>query len=173
VETVRVVRRKWPDLPHWESDAVRLGEDAHGTWLGQPPGTLMTRPGASFRTDWSQVTLVPVEQPFVATFYTASSSAPVEVYVDIATTSVWDSGAVICVDLDLDVMRGWTGRVWVDDEDEFAEHRVRYGYPDEVVRLATRTCEEVRRAVESRHPPYDGLAPSHWLGRLDALMMDR
>ncbi|WP_180935649.1 DUF402 domain-containing protein [Nocardioides ungokensis] len=33
------------------------------------------------------------------------------------------------VDLDLDVVRGRTGRVWIDDEDEFAEHRVRFGYP--------------------------------------------
>lgn len=168
-----MVSRKWPDLPHWESDAVRLGEDAHGTWLGQPPGTLMTRPGSSFRTDWSQVTLAPSGRPFQATFYAPPGRAPVEVYVDITTASVWEAGVVSCVDLDLDVVRGWTGRVWVDDEDEFAEHRVRFGYPDEVVRLAARSCEQVRRAVESHEPPYDGPTSAHWLGRLDALMMDR
>ena len=37
------------------------------------------------------------------------------------------------VDLDLDVVRGPTGRVWVDDEDEFAEHQVAFDYPDDVV----------------------------------------
>ena len=49
--------------------------------------------------------------------------APFDVYVDITTVPVWLDGptrAVTAVDLDLDVVRGWTGRVWVDDEDEFA-----------------------------------------------------
>ena len=53
------------------------------------------------------------------------------VYVDITTPPVWDGTVLRAVDLDLDVVRGNTGRVWVDDEDEFADHRVRFGYPDE------------------------------------------
>ena len=61
----------------------------------------------------------------------------------------------------------------MDDEDEFAEHRVRYGYPDHVVQLAARSCEQVLRAVESHAPPYDGRTAAHWLGRLEALMMER
>ncbi len=169
---VRVVNRKWPDRPHWESDAVRLGADRHGTWLGQPPGTLMTRPGSRYRTDWSQVTLVPVGRPFLATFY-AGPNAPVEVYVDVTTHATWGEGSVTVVDLDLDVVRGRTGRVWVDDEEEFAAHRVSLGYPDELVRLAARSCEEVRSSVEHGHPPYDGTTARRWLGRLDALMMER
>ena len=40
------------------------------------------------------------------------------------------------VDLDLDVVEGLDREVWVDDEDEFAEHRVELGYPREVVDLA-------------------------------------
>ena len=62
------------------------------------------------------------------------------------------------VDLDLDVIRGTTGRVWVDDEDEFAEHRVSLGYPDEVIEQAITSCQSVLAAVEDgggplrRHP---------------------
>ena len=56
-------------------------------------------------------------------------------------------GTVTAVDLDLDVVRGWTGRVWVDDEDEFADHRVRFGYPADVVRMAAPSCEAVRTDV--------------------------
>ena len=37
--TVRVRTRKWPDSPHWEFDAVRLGVDALGHWVGVPRGT--------------------------------------------------------------------------------------------------------------------------------------
>ena len=42
------------------------------------------------------------------------------------------------IDLDLDVLRVPSGRVWVDDEDEFAEHRLSFGYPPELVTPARR-----------------------------------
>ena len=169
---VRVVARKWPDRPHWEHDAVRLGEDAHGVWLGACPGTLMSRPGASFRTTQAQVFLVPTASAFIATFYAGEGprdAAPCEVYVDITTIPQWADDTVTAYDLDLDVVRGWTGRVWVDDEDEFADHRVRYAYPPELVRLAAGSCESVRDAVEQRRPPYDGVVPAHWFDALAEL----
>jgi uncharacterized protein len=175
---VRVVARKWPDRPHWEHDAVWLGEDRHGTWLGAAPGTLMTRPGASFRTTQTQVFLVPTASAFMATFYAPvhrrdhrgqPQAMPCEVYVDITTVPEWADGTVTAFDLDLDVLRGWSGRVWVDDEDEFADHRVRYAYPPELVRLAAGSCQAVREAVEQRRPPYDGVAPQRWFETLGEL----
>ncbi len=36
---------KWGDRPHWEMDAVYLGADAAGDWIGFPVGTRMSRPG--------------------------------------------------------------------------------------------------------------------------------
>jgi uncharacterized protein len=165
---VRVVARKWPDRPHWEHDAVRLGRDEHGSWLGAASGTLMSRPGASFRTSQPQVTLVPPADRFVATFYAHGGAVPCEVYVDITTVPVWSDDTVTAYDLDLDVVRGWTGRVWVDDEDEFADHRVRYAYPPELARSAVASCDAVRRAVEQRRPPYDGVA-DRWFAVLAEL----
>ena len=166
---VRVVARKWPDQPHWEHDGVRLGEDRHGVWVGAPAGTTMSRPGVSFVTDQAIVTLVPRTAPFKASFYARGGAAHCEVYVDITTVPVWtDGGTVAVFDLDLDVVRGWTGRVWVDDEDEFADHRVRFGYPDDLVRLAIGSCDTVRAAVESRAAPYDATSRA-WLAELDAV----
>lgn len=162
---VRVVARKWPDRPHWEHDAVRLGEDTHGIWVGAAAGAVMSRPGASFVTDQAQVTLVPRDRPFVASFYAPGGQAHCDVYVDITTVPVWEGDTVTAFDLDLDVVRGWTGRVWVDDEDEFADHRVRYGYPSDLVRLAVTSCEAVRSAVEAGIAPYDGTARA-WLAAL-------
>ena len=164
--TLRMVARKWPDRPHWEYDAVHLGDDEHGSWVGAPAGTLMSRPGVSFHTDQAQVSLVPVEEPYVATFYAPGGSSPCEVYVDIATFATWSADTVTAVDLDLDVIRGWSGRVWVDDEDEFADHRVRHDYPDDLVRLAASSCDSVRAAVEAREAPYDGTAARTWLAAL-------
>jgi len=62
-----------------------------------------------------------------------------------------------------------TGRVWIDDEDEFADHRVRFGYPEDVARGAMTACDRVHAAVVDARAPYDGSAAT-WLTRLgDAL----
>jgi hypothetical protein len=172
-ETARVVALKWGNRPHWEYDAVRLGEDEHGTWLGAPAGTFLSRPGVAFHIEHDFVTLVPRDGWFLASFY-ADGPGPlphswVEVYVDIATVPEWSDGSVTAVDLDLDVVRGRTGRVWVDDEDEFADHRVRFGYPDHVIRAATESCAAVHAAVLAREAPYDGVVGARWLERLSRL----
>jgi protein associated with RNAse G/E len=165
--SLRLVAQKWPDLPHWEHDAVLLGDDDHGRWVGAPAGTVMRRPGVEFVTQCAQVSLLPAGAPFVATFY--EPGGPVDVYVDISTAPVWDGDRVSAVDLDLDVVRGWTGRVWVDDEDEFAAHRVSLGYPADVVSLATRSCDVVLAAVRGRQAPYAGDTGRRWLRELHRL----
>jgi hypothetical protein len=164
---VRVVARKWPDRPHWEHDARLLGEDEHGVWVGAPAGTSLTRPGRSLVTDQAQVTLIPRSAASMATFYAPGGFSPVDVYVDMTTEPRWSGAStgratVTAVDLDLDVMRGWTGRVWVDDEDEFAQARARWAYPTELVRLAVTSCEAVHAALDAGRPPYDGSA-ERWL----------
>jgi hypothetical protein len=175
-DPVRMVFRKWGDRPHWEYDARVLGSDAHGDWVGAPAGTRLARPGAEFVADSGFVTLVPREEPFVATFYDPHHEGPadpVELYVDITTVPRWaDHGTgdtvVTAVDLDLDVVRGRSGRVWVDDEDEFADHRVRYDYPAEVVALATASLDRVHAAVRSGAGAFDPAVGRGWLTRLAA-----
>lgn len=171
MDRVRMVFTKWGGRPHWEYDARLLGEDGHGVWLGLPRGSTVARPGARITTSEDQVVLVPSAH-FVATFY-APGGAPCDVYVDISTVAEHQPGLVSAVDLDLDVLRARTGRVWVDDEDEFADHRVRYAYPEEVVRAATASCVTVRTAVEHAEAPFDRATPAHWLGMLGQRMMDR
>jgi protein associated with RNAse G/E len=164
-----VVARKWPDRPHWEHDALVLGEDDHGVWVGAPAGTRMARPGVGFTCDQAQVTLFPRDAAFVATFYAPGGSSVCDVYVDIVTVPVWSDSTVTAVDLDLDVIRGWTGRVWVDDEDEFAANRVRYAYPPDLVRLAATSCAQVHAAVAGGGPPYDNATAGRWFEALDAV----
>ncbi|HEU4514862.1 MAG TPA: DUF402 domain-containing protein [Nocardioidaceae bacterium] len=170
MDEVRMVFSKWGGRPHWECDTLALGADEHGRWLGLPSGTLVTRPGAAFSADVPQVVLLP-DSAYVATFYAPGGSSPCETYVDISTVPLEDDGRITAVDLDLDVIRGWTGRVWVDDEDEFADHRVRFGYPEEVVELAVTSCEQVRRAVAASQAPFDGTTARRWLEVLEGAMM--
>ena len=159
---------KWVDRPHWEFDCHFLGSDEHGDWLGIPAGTRMARPGATYIAPTDQVGLLPPPGPdadrgWLATFH--AEGGPVRVYVDITTPPAWDGAVVRAVDLDLDVVRGNTGRVWIDDEDEFAEHRIAYGYPDELAAAASASCDRVHAAVAGGLAPYDGVAV-RWLQRV-------
>lgn len=167
----RVVRfrsLKWPDRPHWEYDARWLGADAHGQWLGLETGAWLSRPGAGFHAHCEQVVLMPHDAWWCATFYGPDERRPVDLYVDIATPAEWDGDEVRCVDLDLDVIQGVSGRVWVDDEDEFARHRVEFSYPADVVSSALAGLDEVLHLIEHRVAPFDGDTGLGWLARLMA-----
>ena len=153
---------KWGERPHWEMDAVYLGADAHGDWIGFPTGTFMSRPGFELVTENHQVGLVPAEG-WLATFHGPGGN--VRTYVDMTTVPVWDGTVVRAVDLDLDVIEELDGTVFVDDEDEFEEHRVRYAYPSDVISLALSTKDTVFAAVSTRAAPFDGSA-ARWLAVL-------
>ncbi len=163
---IRVECRKWPDDPHWEFDGVLLGADSLGTWIGVRQGTLLASPVRAFHAVADHVTLVPHDAWWLATFYGQDPKRPFDIYVDIATPAVWHGEDLVrAVDLDLDVIRGTTGRVWVDDEDEFAAHRVALGYPDEVIEGAIASCQQILGAVETATAPFDG-THHDWIGRL-------
>jgi len=140
----------------------RLGEDTHGVWLGGAAGTVFSRPGVTYETAGPLVMLVPPHPAtWVATFYGEGHRHDTRVYVDMATPAVWSASGdeVTMVDLDLDVVRTQGARVYVDDEDEFAEHQVRFGYPREVVRMAESSRDEVLARVRAEQAPF---APAVW-----------
>ena len=176
VQPVRMVFQKWGGGRHWEYDAYVLGTDRHGTWLGAPRGTTVARPGVRFVSTYEYVSLVP-DAGFVVAFYSDSPDAPVELYVDIATSPRWDGAVVRAVDLDLDVLAqepgskqaSARGESFIDDEDEFAEHTVQYGYPPSVVAQVRADADRLLAAVRAGEAPYDGPTAERWFAVLDAL----
>ncbi len=164
--TIRVVTNKWNGEAHWEFDTVPLGIDDHGQWLGVPEGTWISRPGVGFGAHCDQVFVVPHEEWWVATFYFDWPKRPFDVYVDICTPPDCDDHEVNLVDLDLDVIRGVHGRVWIDDEDEFAEHKDAWNYPATVVEQAVKAAENVRRQLEGGRGIFEPTLAREWLARL-------
>lgn len=158
---------KWGDRPHWEFDGVFLGSDEHGEWLGFPAGTLMSRPGVEVRPTNDQVGLVPVSGAWLATFH--GPGGTVRTYVDMTSVPEWVGPVVHAVDLDLDVVEPLEGEVYVDDEDEFAEHQVTYGYPAATIELAESTRDEVLEAVRAGRAPFDG-SSERWRDVLTELL---
>src|SRR6478735_8875345 len=142
---VRVECRKWPDSPHWEFDSVLLGTDAHGTWVGIAKGTLLASPVRAFHAAADHVTLVPHDAWWLGTFYGEDPERPFDTYVDITTPAVW-----------------------LDDEDEFAAHRVSLDYPDDVVEQAVDSCQEIVATMKESAAPFDGATHRAWLARLRA-----
>lgn len=180
---IRVEMSKWGDRPHWEFAGIHLGVDEHGEWLGFPQGTHNRRPGYEFHSEVDAVTLVPTEGWYAATFHAPGIWC--DLYVDIATPGAWDRDVLRAVDLDLDVIRmspepprlrgsgpqnlsAGPGETFVDDEDEFAEHQLAFGYPAEVVEAAQSSCDAVLAAVRAGAAPYDG-THRRWLAELARL----
>lgn len=165
---IRVVYTKYDGSTHWHHAALRLGEDEHGVWAGCPAGSPLRR---------GHEAPVIFPDPFVMVFprdawWTGSfNAAPnkTEIYCDVTTVPRWpDATTVTMVDLDLDVIRRRGGRIFLDDEDEFAEHQARYGYPADVVDHARASADRLMRAVADRAEPFaDGYRP--WLALLERL----
>ena len=79
----------------------------------------------------------------------------IELYVDVAMPAEWVSSShVTTADLDLDVIRLRDGTVFLDDEDEFAEHQISLGYPKDVVAKALETSKWLLDAVAERQEPF-------------------
>lgn len=146
---------KYPTTPHWRLETTWLGEDSHGVWLGAPAGSTIqkgTEPPRAAERTFAQL-IVPGAW-WTAMFNTPPD--PVEVYVDITTAPVWPQpDRVEMIDLDLDVVRLADGTVYVDDEDEFIEHRATLGYPPLMADTARGTAARLVMDLESRHPPFD------------------
>lgn len=134
-----MVYRKYDGALHWHQPALYLGEDRHGRWVGAPSGTPIRR-GAEPPIVWEyqHVALFPPGGWWTAVFN--GPPAQIEVYCDITSVPRWCGGSdgpyVTAIDLDLDVARRRDGTVTLLDEDEFAEHRERYGYPPDIVAAA-------------------------------------
>jgi hypothetical protein len=163
---VRVIYRKFDGSLHWHLTMFHLGEDEHGTWLGQyAGGTMRKGDGPLVPIPHAHVGLLPVDGWWTAWFN--GEPEAVEVYCDVTTAPRWTApDEVDMIDLDLDVCRMRAdGSVRLLDEDEFAEHRARYGYPAHVVDEAERAAAWLHHALAAGDQPFAGVY-RQWLAQV-------
>lgn len=141
-----------------------LGDDRYGRWLGGRAGMLLRR---GFEDPIVQphdfIVLVPADGCWIAS-WNGPGETEIAIYVDVTTKPSVQPDVVSAVDLDLDVVRHRDGTVRVLDEDEFAEHRVRYGYPADVVALAQATTDDLVARLTARTEPFATVGAA-WLER--------
>jgi uncharacterized protein len=153
-DVVRVQYRKYDGTAHRDYPARRLGDDDHGTWLGVEAGTASIYHGGPSVERIPFVVLIPRDQWWTAMFNPPPRTS--EIYCDITTPARWVADHTVeLVDLDLDVVRRrHSGQVELRDEDEFALHRVTFGYPDELVERAQRAASWLRAALKNGAQPF-------------------
>lgn len=163
---MKIVYRKYGGALHWNHPGTVLGEDDHGVWVGVPAGTT-ARKGEDPPVQWKNtvIMLFPRDGWWTASFHLPPHRT--DVYVDVTTVPQWRDGEVTMVDLDLDVILLRDGRLFLDDEDEFAEHQVLLGYPPEVIARAEETARWLMDAVGSGRQPFGG-AHARWIPLADA-----
>ncbi|HET8867429.1 MAG TPA: NUDIX domain-containing protein [Agrococcus sp.] len=181
-ERVRVRSTKWDGSPHWEYDALALGSDAEGCWLGvDGASTTFSRPGREpFVGDERKVTLVPrrplamLEGTWALVHWFESPRAVL--YADVTTPPALirrpEGWVLEYCDLDLDVVRDRGRPAWIDDEQEFEEHAVAMAYPAWVRERARATADALLAGAQLRATPGEH-ARHGWLAVLDELLAQR
>jgi protein associated with RNAse G/E len=160
-EMVRVVYTKYDGSAHRDYPARRLTEDDLGVWVGVTRGTTSVYHGQPSVEQIPFVLLIPHHAWWTGMFNPPPRTS--EVYCDITTPARWEGDTVHIVDLDLDVSRRRDTRVVeLRDEDEFAEHRVTFGYPDEVVTQAQSAAQRLFVALGDGSEPF-ATAYRKWL----------
>jgi len=159
VTAVDLVLRKYDGRPHRQVTAQLLGEDSYGTWLATPRGSVVTYHygvKGTGRTRADAVRLIPAGEWWMA--MCLAEPDPRELYCDVTTPARWTGPAEITVvDLDIDLVRYRAdGRIEVEDEDEFEEHRVSLGYPPEIVRGALAGAESLHAKLVRDEEPFAG-----------------
>ncbi len=157
-DPIRIETTKWDGSPHWVHPGQYVGADDLGVWVGFPTGTHHWRPGLAYDSRVGSVTLLPHNDWCAMTFHAPGIWA--DVYVDLATPTTWEGTTARLIDLDLDVVRRSDGSIYLDDEDEFEQHRVQLGYPDDVASRIRDRAATLQRDLAAGRGAFDGRSQS-------------
>lgn len=153
---------KYPETPHWRFEGTLIGRDQWGTWVGGRAGGSARRgeePPTTFGNDW--VKLIPDDAWWTAIWNNGGKYAG---YVDIIAPARWDGTTVRMIDLDLDIAMYPDGTTAVLDEDEFAVHQEKLGYPPQLVDGARTATARMVTWIEAGREPFGTVAADQLAG---------
>jgi hypothetical protein len=160
--------------------AYVLGKDEHGLWLFTPKGSRYRGVNQAGRVaelevgqgnrdaGCSVVGLVAPNAWWAAVWCDREGCVPGRgdplpyIAIDVCTPPVLMAGEWVFEDLELDLQRSEDGRVWIDDEDEFA-YACEAGLISDVERIAARSAaDELHQLLAVSAEPF-GTAGWDWL----------
>ncbi len=152
---------KHPKTPHWRLETLWLGEDEHGTWLVGPVGNTLQKGSLPPEImEVRSVHLVKTDAWWLASYH--PTHAEVEFFIDAVRPAQLEPQRAVAVDLDLDVLRLRDGTVLIDDQDEFEDHRIELGYPDEWVQAVRKAMAWVTDSVANGVEPFGTVSRLWW-----------
>lgn len=145
---------------HWP--ARLLWEDAAGfIWFARA-GDPFTRPAGTTPVPYDWVGRVWYDRWYLvdASLLPASETGEAGIvhhyYCNLGLPGQWRENVYEFTDLDLDLLIYPDGRHILLDEDEFAAHQVRFGYPAETVANVLQATQDVLALARSGAAPFDG-----------------
>lgn len=120
------------------------------------PGTAVESYRGSMVASRHSLSFYWTERPYNLTINWTIDWRPLSHYINVATPATWDDSTIHFIDLDLDVIWRHDNTIILDDEDEFELHRVRFGYPNDLITESWRSRDEVQDLITRRIYPFDG-----------------
>jgi protein associated with RNAse G/E len=142
--------------------ACMVQEDAAGFIWATPAGAPFTRPGGVHPVPHDWLGRVWYDRWYAVDASLAPPSrgaAPgtlLHYYCNLGMPGAWEGDVYRYVDLDLDVQIFPDGRHVLLDEDEFAAHQLRYGYPADVVAATEQAARDAVALAQAGAAPFDG-----------------
>jgi protein associated with RNAse G/E len=144
----------------WPARVVQ--EDTAGFIWATPAGAPFTRPNRVIAVphDWLGRVWYDrwyaVDASLTPPTRGAEPGTLVHYYCNLGMPGAWEGDVFRYVDLDLDVQIFPDGRHELLDEDEFAAHQVRYGYPADVIAATERAARDAIALARAGAAPFDG-----------------
>lgn len=155
------VNEKWGGLPHYRSVVEVIGKDEFGTWCWRPAGRPIYKGDKlAFTGAYDTIVLAPPEDWWTLSW--PFGHPRMTLYVNIGTPVVWEDSRFVSTDLDLDVIKLLDGTALIVDQDEFEEHQVLYGYPDDIIQRTRKASEDALAMTVDGVAPFDGVAAVAW-----------
>ncbi|MGH8930746.1 MAG: DUF402 domain-containing protein [Egibacteraceae bacterium] len=154
---MEIFSTKYDGSLHYRGQAALVAQDDGVLALYRTPGVRICSYRGGLETTENVLFVHWADRPFNLAVSWDASWKPRSHYVNVATPSTWHDGVLRFVDLDLDLIwRHGSTELFLDDEGEFEEHRVAYGYPAALVEEAWQAVAEVRELFATATPPFDG-----------------